>query len=246
MSKTIERAFRFFDVDSSGVVRSRNGSLTWPAIGEWVEFAGKVEKCRSGLHASPTVLAALTCRQGSTLGCVEADGIEDRDHEKFACRRMRIVALYSRQHVVGLAALAAALSLKFFESEYPADMRPRKAILACLRWVASKPGSAADAAADASVAAASVADASAYAAAVSAASAASVAAASAASVADASAASAADAAWRSADASADARTEWRDEFNVSAIELLALPASRIGAFVRSKLPIRKGGRRAKA
>lgn len=125
-------AYRFFNV-SNGVIRSANGDLTWPApkngkAGVWVRHKDKVVICESGLHASPTISDALRCRQGATLGRVKARRIEERHADKFVCREMRVLAIFSRKHLLGLAFLAAAKSLPIFERRVKGDERPRKAV----------------------------------------------------------------------------------------------------------------------
>src|SRR5205085_1846496 len=124
----------------SSAVRSSYGDLEWPAPkknkpGVWVKHKGDVVICYSGLHASPNVYRALSNRQGHRLGKIEARDIVVREEGKYAAREMRILALYSRKHVVGLALLAAAQALPIFEKKYPKDDRPRAALLAIVEYL---------------------------------------------------------------------------------------------------------------
>jgi len=83
----------------------RNGtSLAWhfvgdrlrdlspvPPDGEWLVHDGEVSICRSGLHASFRLLEALELAPGPICCRVEVGGIVDRDYEKLACSRRRIL-----------------------------------------------------------------------------------------------------------------------------------------------------------
>jgi hypothetical protein len=69
----------------------RDGSPV-PADGEWLTFDGPVKICESGLHASKHPFDALQYAPGSTLCLVECDDIVHEQHDKFVCRRRRIIA----------------------------------------------------------------------------------------------------------------------------------------------------------
>jgi hypothetical protein len=229
----IIRAYRFFDVSSDGTIRSHLGDLAWPAPngrpGEWVKHAGACVLCKTGLHASPTVYDALQNRQGTELGAVDVREIEASDESKFSARQMRIVEIYSRKKLVGLAGCAAAMVLPLFAEKYAADQRPRRAIEAVIAWLDTQPGSAA---------AAWSAAAAAWSAAAAAWSAAWL------DTQPGSAAPAAAAAWSAAaDARSAARNrpvraackQWRENFERHAQAILALPNAELGAYIMALL-----------
>lgn len=88
--------------------RLRDGSPI-PQIGEWLEYAGKVEICKSGLHASRDPFDALQFAPGPMLHKVECDQIVDEEEDKFVCRRRRILA--SRDATEGLRYFARMRAL---------------------------------------------------------------------------------------------------------------------------------------
>lgn len=61
-----------------------------PAIGEWLEHAGQLELCESGLHASERLLDALLYAPGLTLHVVTLDGDVQCGSDKLAAQRRRI------------------------------------------------------------------------------------------------------------------------------------------------------------
>ena len=63
-----------------------------PAIGEWLEHHGKLEMCKSGLHASPTPWDALQYAPGALLHLVELDGEIISEKDKSVAMRRKIVA----------------------------------------------------------------------------------------------------------------------------------------------------------
>ena len=148
MTQEYTTAYRFFD-ERGGKLVSRYGQLTWPRPngkpGRWVKHDGPCVLCESGLHASPTPFAALREAQGWVMGRVHADGIGSQCADKFSAKRMRIVTIFDRRHVVGLAALAAAMSLKYYEAKHKGTA-PRKAIEAAIAWIRNPSAAAADAA----------------------------------------------------------------------------------------------------
>ncbi len=65
-----------------------------PAVGEWLEFAGDIVPCKSGLHASPDPFDALQYAPGAILHQVELDGtiIPHGDPvDKWAASKRRII-----------------------------------------------------------------------------------------------------------------------------------------------------------
>jgi len=149
--------YRFF-VEVDGKLKSRNGDFEWSrpdkdCPGEWVAHEGECEMCRTGLHASPKISYALHQRQGYVFGKIESDDPVDKDEEKYVTHRMRIVRLYTRRQLVGLSALGAAMSLKYFEQRHPKDDRPRKALMEAINYVRTGKWSADSSAAAAAYAA---------------------------------------------------------------------------------------------
>jgi hypothetical protein len=63
-----------------------------PADGVWLEHAGPVVMCESGLHASRDPFDALQYAPGGTLCLVDVDGDVSEQSGKLAGRRRRIVA----------------------------------------------------------------------------------------------------------------------------------------------------------
>lgn len=88
--------------------RLRDGSPI-PQIGEWLEYTGKVEICKSGLHASRDPFDALQFAPGPMLHKVECDQIVDEEEDKFVCLRRRIIA--SRDATEGLRYFARMRAL---------------------------------------------------------------------------------------------------------------------------------------
>ena len=72
----------------------RNGDPI-PAIGQWLEYTGKIVPCKSGLHASEHPFDALEFAPGNILHRVELEG-ELQSHgdpiDKWVGRRRRIIA----------------------------------------------------------------------------------------------------------------------------------------------------------
>lgn len=63
-----------------------------PAIGEWLEHAGPIVWCESGLYASRRVIDALSYASGHFISRVACSNVEREDDGKFVCRRRRVIA----------------------------------------------------------------------------------------------------------------------------------------------------------
>ena len=63
-----------------------------PPVGEWLEYDGEIEICKSGLHFSKDPFDALQYAPGNLLHLVEVDEIEHEHDDKGVCRRRRIIA----------------------------------------------------------------------------------------------------------------------------------------------------------
>lgn len=88
----------------------RDGSPI-PPIGEWLEFTGAVEICKSGLHASRHPFDALEYAPGSILHRVECNKIVTDQWDKFVCRRRRIIASRDAEKMLRRFAKDQALSV---------------------------------------------------------------------------------------------------------------------------------------
>ena len=71
----------------------RNGDPI-PTDGEWLEYAGPLVMCESGLHASLHPFDALQYAPGATLCLVDCDDIAAEESDKLVCSRRRIVARF--------------------------------------------------------------------------------------------------------------------------------------------------------
>ena len=88
----------------------RDGSPI-PSDGEWLVYNGPLEMCQSGLHASLEPFDALRYAPGHTLCLVDCEGIEKQDHDKFVCRRRRIVQRGDASVMLNYFARMQALSV---------------------------------------------------------------------------------------------------------------------------------------
>ena len=80
-----------------------------PPDGEWLVHEGRIEICRSGLHASRKARDALSYAPGSIVCRVECRGIEGVESDKFVCRERKIIwradATKTLRHFARLCAL---------------------------------------------------------------------------------------------------------------------------------------------
>ena len=88
----------------------RDGSPI-PKDGEWLEYKGPLQMCKSGLHASRNPFDALQYAPGATLCLVDCDGIGAEQQDKLVSSRRRIVArmdatelcrYFGRQQAIGV------------------------------------------------------------------------------------------------------------------------------------------------
>jgi len=115
---------------------------------KWFHVDGEISTCQNGFHASPTILDAMGFVAPGWICRVEVKGESATDSDKSAWSDMMIISRkkWTKTMSMKLAIYAAELVLPIFETEYPNDKRPRKAIDAtkeCLR----KPSAASRAAA---------------------------------------------------------------------------------------------------
>ena len=82
-----------------------------PADGEWLVHEGRVEICKTGLHASRHPFDALQYAPGATLCLVECEDIVTEQDDKFVCRRRMIVKRIDATDLLWEAARRFALSV---------------------------------------------------------------------------------------------------------------------------------------
>ena len=72
-----------------------------PADGEWLQHLGdEIVICESGLHASKHPFDALNYAPGATLCLVECEDIVTEQHDKFVCRRRKIIARFDATNLM--------------------------------------------------------------------------------------------------------------------------------------------------
>jgi hypothetical protein len=82
-----------------------------PPDGAWLEHAGPIKICRSGLHASRHVADAMQHAPGTTLCYVELGDIAEEQDDKVVARRRKIIARFDATALLRADALASALSV---------------------------------------------------------------------------------------------------------------------------------------
>jgi len=115
---------------------SKNGGDEWK-IGVWKKYKGKIELCKSGVHATRTPLQSLQYICGDRWFLVGARGkIIENKNDKFVASEMRLIReIPTKKVCVKFAIACAERRLHVFEEKYPADKRPRKAIEAAKAWI---------------------------------------------------------------------------------------------------------------
>ena len=121
---------------------------------KWFHMDGEISTCRNGFHASPTILDAMSFVSPRWICRVKVRGQSAIERDKSAWSDMMIISRkkWTKTMSVKLAIYAAELVLPIFETEYPDDKRPRKAIEAAKEHL-RKPSDAASATASAASAA---------------------------------------------------------------------------------------------
>lgn len=106
-------------------------------IGEW-QKTECVELCH-GFNCSRRIIDALGCVKGEILAEVEVRGKHFHGHDKSTHEEMRIVRAWKwkKKDSVALSIFSAELVLKNFESKFPTDDRPRRAIEAAKQYLAN-------------------------------------------------------------------------------------------------------------
>jgi hypothetical protein len=117
-------------------LKSENGNCKW-VIGKWKKLKGEPKLCENGFHCSKTKYQAFSYIQGELLAEVEVRGKSDISDDKECWSEMRLIKVWKwqKKDSVALAIYSAEQYLKNFESKYPNDKRPRKAIQATKKWL---------------------------------------------------------------------------------------------------------------
>ena len=116
-------------------LKSNHDGSAW-VIGEWRVEKPPTDEC-VGLNASPRAIDAMFYAPMEIIGKVEVGGKIIKGKDKWTCEKMRIVEAYvwPKEESVRLAIFAAEKVLKNYESIYPTDDRPRKAIEAAKNYI---------------------------------------------------------------------------------------------------------------
>jgi hypothetical protein len=122
--KETVKAWHFAVIGADGHPVLRDGSRA-AAVGEWMEFTGKVKICESGYHASRRVIDALSyAPYGILMACeVECQDIVEEHEDKFVCRRRRITRMVEATEPLRRFARKAALSVAHLWPDMPAETR---------------------------------------------------------------------------------------------------------------------------
>ncbi|MFH2075483.1 MAG: hypothetical protein ABIJ57_09075, partial [Pseudomonadota bacterium] len=104
-------------------------------IGTWYKTPC-VALCH-GFNCSEKIIDALAYVRGEILAEVEVKGKHFSDNDKSTWAKMRVIKAWNwgKKDSVSLAIFAAELVLHNFESCFPSDVRPRKAILAAKKYL---------------------------------------------------------------------------------------------------------------
>ena len=98
-------------------------------VGETLIHAGMTRICECGLHASRSLLDALSFNRGTVLCRVECSDVVDEQADKLVCREMKCLSMADiTPQLREFALLCAERALPLYERLYPNDPRPRKCI----------------------------------------------------------------------------------------------------------------------
>ena len=127
-------------------LKSENGGFRWK-LNKWEKIEGELGLCSNGFHSSEEPYDAFSYVQGEIIAIVECRGKFLKDDNKYCWEEQRVIKFYkwTKKDSVRLSIFSAEQCLKFYEKEYPKDLRPREAIEATKRWLktGSKKGLAA-------------------------------------------------------------------------------------------------------
>ena len=128
----IRMGFKFVQSD----LRSKNGHEAPWVVGEWRKHEGALAMCEQGFHYCKDALDSLKYVYGDRWFMVEVRGEEQTEGNKTVACEMRLVREIPMKAVAVRFALACAgMVLDKFESKYPDDDRPRKAMEAAKAWL---------------------------------------------------------------------------------------------------------------
>jgi len=115
-------------------LKSDHGGFQWE-VGKWYKTEC-LELCH-GFNCSDRIIDAMSHVAGEILCEVEVKGKHFIGDDKSTWEEMRIVKAWNwtKNDSVSLSIFAAELVLKNFESIFPADDRPRKAIEAAKKYL---------------------------------------------------------------------------------------------------------------
>lgn len=127
-------------------LKSNNGDIEWK-VGEWQKYEGKLGLCASGFHASEKIIDAMFYMDAELIAKVEVRGDCLIGADKQCWSEMRILEVFewTKEDSVAFAVFAAEQVIDIidiFETRYPEDDRPRKAIEAAKNWLKEKSKSA--------------------------------------------------------------------------------------------------------
>ena len=131
-SAGMRMGFKFVQSD----LRSKNGHEAPWVVGEWRKHEGALAMCGQGFHYCKDALDSLEYVYGDRWFMVEVRGEEQTEGNKTVACEMRLVREIPMKAVAVRFALACAgMVLDKFESKYPDDDRPRKAMEAAKAWL---------------------------------------------------------------------------------------------------------------
>ena len=108
-------------------------------VGKTLHHKGPVACCESGLHASISLIDALSHRCGSVLCRVECWGKMSTQSDKLAAQHRKCLAMADiTPQLRPFAVLCAESALPIFETRYPKDKRPRECIEVTRRYLDGK------------------------------------------------------------------------------------------------------------
>ena len=114
-------------------MKSQHNDYQW-TIGKWHKT--ECVKLCHGFNCSRRIIDAMSYVQGEILAEVEVRGTHFTGDDKSTHAEMKIIRVWKwqKKDSIALSIFAAELVLKNFESVFPADDRPRKAIEAAKKY----------------------------------------------------------------------------------------------------------------
>ena len=109
---------------------TKNDDGTWTP-GEWMpEIKGPVVECENGYHLATMERLPQWLNERIFVAEVDGELVESTDHDKWVARKVRLVSetAWDKRTARLYAADCAEHVLHIYESKYPDDNRPRKAI----------------------------------------------------------------------------------------------------------------------